>query len=59
MKTIDIFELKNRIDQTLTKLNQQSQNIKSLEKQINQIISLDGALKGEARTQNRSFRFNA
>ncbi|OUZ09389.1 T7SS effector LXG polymorphic toxin [Bacillus pumilus] len=48
MKTIDVFELKNGIDQTLNKLKQQSQNVKSLEKQINQIISLDSALKGEA-----------
>ncbi|MFP7467026.1 T7SS effector LXG polymorphic toxin [Bacillus safensis] len=48
MKTLDVFELKNGIDQTLNKLKQQSHNVKSLEKQINQIISLDGALKGEA-----------
>ncbi|WP_024423198.1 T7SS effector LXG polymorphic toxin [Bacillus safensis] len=48
MKTLDVFELKNGIDQTLNKLKQQTQNVKSLEKQINQIISLDGALKGEA-----------
>ncbi|WP_368196739.1 T7SS effector LXG polymorphic toxin [Bacillus pumilus] len=48
MKTLDVFELKNGIDQTLNKLKQQSQNVKSLEKQINQIISLDSALKGEA-----------
>ncbi|MBT2262155.1 T7SS effector LXG polymorphic toxin [Bacillus safensis] len=48
MKTLDVIELKNGIDQTLTKLKQQSHNVKSLEKQINQIISLDGALKGEA-----------
>lgn len=37
--------LKNGIDQTLNMLKQQSQNVKSLEKQI---ISSDGALKGEA-----------
>lgn len=48
MKTLDVFELKNEIDQTLNKLKQQSHNVKSLEKQINQIISLDGELKGEA-----------
>ncbi|MGE1209375.1 T7SS effector LXG polymorphic toxin [Bacillus sp. FSL K6-2841] len=48
MKTLDVIELKNGIDQTLNKLKQQSHNVKSLEKQINQIISLDGALKGEA-----------
>ncbi|MFP7343140.1 T7SS effector LXG polymorphic toxin [Bacillus safensis] len=48
MKTLDVIELKNGIDQTLNKLKQQTQNVKSLEKQINQIISLDGALKGEA-----------
>ncbi|MBI1629650.1 T7SS effector LXG polymorphic toxin [Bacillus safensis] len=48
MKTLDVMELKNGIDQTLNKLKQQTQNVKSLEKQINQIISLDGALKGEA-----------
>lgn len=48
MKTLDVIELKDGIDQTLNKLKQQSHNVKSLEKQINQIISLDGALKGEA-----------
>ncbi|MCY7566938.1 T7SS effector LXG polymorphic toxin [Bacillus safensis] len=48
MKTLDVIELKNGIDQTLNKLKQQTQDVKSLEKQINQIISLDGALKGEA-----------
>lgn len=48
MKTLDVIKLKNGIDQTLNKLKQQSHNVKSLEKQINQIISLDGALKGEA-----------
>ncbi|WP_456266662.1 MULTISPECIES: T7SS effector LXG polymorphic toxin [unclassified Bacillus (in: firmicutes)] len=48
MKTLDVIELKNGIDQTLNKLKQQSHNVKSLEKQINQIISLDSALKGEA-----------
>ncbi|WP_406845726.1 T7SS effector LXG polymorphic toxin [Bacillus safensis] len=48
MKTLDVIELKNGIDQTLNKLKQQTQNVKSLEKQINQIISLDSALKGEA-----------
>ncbi|MEW3992947.1 T7SS effector LXG polymorphic toxin [Bacillus altitudinis] len=48
MKTLDVIEFKNGIDQTLNKLKQQSHNVKSLEKQINQIISLDGALKGEA-----------
>ncbi|WP_353854288.1 T7SS effector LXG polymorphic toxin [Bacillus sp. Bos-x628] len=48
MKTLDAYALTNGIDKTLDALNQQSQNIKSLEIQINQIISLDGALKGEA-----------
>ncbi|MER3126115.1 T7SS effector LXG polymorphic toxin [Bacillus pumilus] len=55
MKTLDVFELKNGIDQTLNKLKQQSQNVKSLEKQINQIISLDGALKGEAGQAIKAF----
>lgn len=55
MKTLDVFELKNSIDQTLNKLKQQSHNVKSLEKQINQIISLDGALKGEAGQAIKAF----
>ncbi|MBR0591103.1 T7SS effector LXG polymorphic toxin [Bacillus sp. FSL W8-0920] len=55
MKTLDVFELKNGIDQTLNKLKQQLQNVKSLEKQINQIISLDGALKGEAGQAIKAF----
>ncbi|WP_144524045.1 T7SS effector LXG polymorphic toxin [Bacillus pumilus] len=55
MKTLDVFELKNGIDQTLNKLKQQSHNVKSLEKQINQIISLDGALKGEAGQAIKTF----
>ncbi|MFS0654027.1 ribonuclease YeeF family protein [Bacillus sp. 179-C3.3 HS] len=55
MKTLDAFELKNGIDQTLNQLKQQSQDIKSLEKQINQIISLDGALKGEAGQAIKAF----
>ncbi|MDM5299794.1 T7SS effector LXG polymorphic toxin [Bacillus pumilus] len=55
MKTLDAFELKNGIDQTLNQLKQQSQNIKSLEKQINQIISLEGALKGEAGQAIKAF----
>ncbi|MFB8736086.1 T7SS effector LXG polymorphic toxin [Bacillus sp. SL00103] len=38
----------NGIDQTLNTLKAQSQQISSIEKQIQQIISLDGALKGEA-----------
>lgn len=48
MKTLDVQALHHEIDQTLTQLKQQSQHIKSLENQINQIILLDGALKGEA-----------
>ncbi|TYS33035.1 T7SS effector LXG polymorphic toxin [Bacillus pumilus] len=48
MKTLDAFALINGIDQTLNTLKQQSQQISSIEKQIQQIISLDGALKGEA-----------
>lgn len=55
MKTLDAFALINGIDQTLNTLKQQSQNISSLEKQINQIISLDGTLKGEAGQAIRSF----
>lgn len=55
MKTLDVIELKNGIDQTLNKLKQQTQNVKSLEKQINQIISLDGALKGEAGQSIKDF----
>ncbi|QEO63997.1 transposase [Bacillus altitudinis] len=48
MKTLDAFALINGIDQTLNTLKQQSQQISSIEKQIQQIISLNGALKGEA-----------
>lgn len=55
MKTLDVIELKNGIDQTLNKLKQQSHNVKSLEKQIKQIISLDGALKGEAGQAIKAF----
>ncbi|MFJ5965514.1 T7SS effector LXG polymorphic toxin [Bacillus sp. NPDC093026] len=55
MKTLDVQALHNAIDQTLEQLKQQSQNIKSLEMQINQIISLDGALKGEAGEAIRAF----
>ncbi|OLP66086.1 Ribonuclease YxiD [Bacillus pumilus] len=55
MKTLDVQALDDAIAQTLTSLKQQSQNIKSLEKQINQIISLDGALKGEAGEAIRAF----
>ncbi|WP_081279484.1 T7SS effector LXG polymorphic toxin [Bacillus safensis] len=55
MKTLDAFELINGIDQTLNALKQQSQQISSLEKQINHIISLDGALKGEAGQAIRAF----
>lgn len=55
MKTLEVFELKNGIDQTLNKLKQQSHNVKSLEKQINQIISLDDALKGEAGQAIKAF----
>lgn len=55
MKTLDAFALTNGIDQTLNALKQQSQQISSLEKQINHIISLDGALKGEAGQAIRAF----
>ncbi|WP_217608996.1 T7SS effector LXG polymorphic toxin [Bacillus sp. GbtcB10] len=55
MKTLDAFALINGIDQTLNTLKQQSQQISSIEKQIQQIISLDGALKGEAGQAIRSF----
>ncbi|WP_272511212.1 T7SS effector LXG polymorphic toxin [Bacillus altitudinis] len=55
MKTLDAFALINGIDQTLNTLKQQSQNISSLEKQIDHIISLDDALKGEAGQAIRSF----
>ncbi|PRR90353.1 MULTISPECIES: T7SS effector LXG polymorphic toxin [unclassified Bacillus (in: firmicutes)] len=55
MKTLDAFALINGIDQTLNTLKQQSQQISSIEKQIDQIISLDGALKGEAGQAIRSF----
>ncbi|MFJ5964776.1 T7SS effector LXG polymorphic toxin [Bacillus sp. NPDC093026] len=55
MKTLDVQALHNAIDQTLEQLNQQSQNIKSLEIQINQIISLDGALKGKTGEAIRAF----
>ncbi|MFP7270778.1 T7SS effector LXG polymorphic toxin [Bacillus safensis] len=55
MKTLDAFALINGIDQTLNALKQQSQQISSLEKQINHIISLDGALKGEAGQAIRAF----
>ncbi|MEM5027754.1 T7SS effector LXG polymorphic toxin [Priestia sp. WB3] len=55
MKTLDAFALINGIDQTLNILKQQSQQISSIEKQIQQIISLDGALKGEAGQAIRSF----
>ncbi|AVI42712.1 MULTISPECIES: T7SS effector LXG polymorphic toxin [Bacillus] len=55
MKTLDAFALINGIDQTLNTLKQQSQQISSIEKQIQQIISLDGALKGEAGQGIRSF----
>ncbi|WP_353854927.1 T7SS effector LXG polymorphic toxin [Bacillus sp. Bos-x628] len=55
MKTLDVQALHNAIDQTLEQLTQQSQSIKSLEIQINQIISLDGALKGEAGEAIRAF----
>ncbi|MDH8709281.1 putative ribonuclease toxin of YeeF-YezG toxin-antitoxin module [Micromonospora sp. 1209] len=55
MKTLDAFALINGIDQTLNTLKQQSQEISSIEKQIQQIISLDGALKGEAGQAIRSF----
>ncbi len=40
MKTLDAFALINGIDQTLNTLKQQSQQISSIEKQIQQIISL-------------------
>ncbi|MCA6609498.1 T7SS effector LXG polymorphic toxin [Bacillus safensis] len=55
MKTLDTFALINGIDQTLNALKQQSQQISSLEKQINHIISLDGALKGEVGQAIRAF----
>ncbi|MGN7325901.1 T7SS effector LXG polymorphic toxin [Bacillus pumilus] len=55
MKTLDAFALINGIDQTLNTLKQQSQQISSIEKQIQQIISLDGVLKGEAGQAIRSF----
>ncbi|MEK4320592.1 T7SS effector LXG polymorphic toxin [Bacillus sp. FSL R7-0229] len=55
MKSLDAFALINGIDQTLNTLKQQSQQISSIEKQIQQIISLDGALKGEAGQAIRSF----
>ncbi|MEH7651719.1 T7SS effector LXG polymorphic toxin [Bacillus safensis] len=55
MKTLDVQALHHGIDQTLTQLKQQSQHMKSLESQINQIISLDGALKGEAGEAIRAF----
>ncbi|MFK4007660.1 T7SS effector LXG polymorphic toxin [Bacillus safensis] len=55
MKTLDAFALINGIDQTLNALKQQSQQISSIEKQINHIISLDGALKGEAGQAIRAF----
>ncbi|WP_353856351.1 T7SS effector LXG polymorphic toxin [Bacillus sp. Bos-x628] len=55
MKTLDVQALHIAIDQTLEQLTQQSQSIKSLEIQINQIISLDGALKGEAGEAIRAF----
>ncbi|MED0803023.1 MULTISPECIES: T7SS effector LXG polymorphic toxin [Bacillus] len=55
MKTLDAFAQINGIDQTLNALKQQSQQISSLEKQINHIISLDGALKGEAGQAIRAF----
>ncbi|MCM2989749.1 T7SS effector LXG polymorphic toxin [Bacillus safensis] len=55
MKTLDVQALHHGIDQTLTQLKQQSQHMKSLENQINQIISLDGALKGEAGEAIRAF----
>ncbi|MGA4711012.1 T7SS effector LXG polymorphic toxin [Bacillus safensis] len=55
MKTLDAFALINGIDQTLKTLKQQSQQISSLEKQIHHIISLDGALKGEAGQAIRAF----
>ncbi|MFS0654729.1 T7SS effector LXG polymorphic toxin [Bacillus sp. 179-C3.3 HS] len=55
MKTLDVHALNQAIDQTLTQLKQQSQDFKSLEKQINQIISLDGALKGKAGEAIKAF----
>ncbi|WP_448012053.1 T7SS effector LXG polymorphic toxin [Bacillus pumilus] len=55
MKTLDVKTLHHAIDQTLTQLKQQSLHIKSLESQINRIISLDGALKGEAGQAIRAF----
>ncbi|WP_144531910.1 T7SS effector LXG polymorphic toxin [Bacillus pumilus] len=55
MKTLDAFALINGIDQTLNTLKQQSQQISSIEKQIQKIISLDGALKGETGQAIRAF----
>ncbi|MCY7595754.1 LXG domain-containing protein, partial [Bacillus altitudinis] len=55
MKTLDVQALHHAIDQTLTQLKQQSLYIKALESQINRIISLDGALKGEAGEAIRAF----
>ncbi|QGX64392.1 transposase [Bacillus sp. ms-22] len=55
MKTLDAFALINGIDQTLNSLKQQSHNISALEKQIDHIISLDDALKGEAGKAIRAF----
>ncbi|KML15056.1 transposase [Bacillus sp. LK10] len=55
MKTLDVQALHHAIDQTLTQLKQQSLHIKALESQINRIISLDGALKGEAGEAIRAF----
>ncbi|WP_322535911.1 T7SS effector LXG polymorphic toxin [Bacillus altitudinis] len=55
MKTLDVQAFHHGIDQTLTQLKQQSQHMKSLESQINRIISLDGALKGEAGEAIRAF----
>ncbi|KPN13956.1 transposase [Bacillus australimaris] len=55
MKTLDAFALINGIDQTLNMLKQKSEQIRSIEKQINHIISLDGALKGEAGQAIRAF----
>ncbi|MGT4652427.1 T7SS effector LXG polymorphic toxin, partial [Bacillus cereus] len=55
MKTLDVQALHHAIDQTLSQLIQQSLHIKSLESQINRIISLDGSLKGEAGEAIRAF----
>ncbi|MBU8638015.1 T7SS effector LXG polymorphic toxin [Bacillus pumilus] len=55
MKTLDVQALHHAIDQTLTQLIQQSQHIKSLESQINRIISLDDSLKGESGDAIRAF----